>query len=175
MLEIGNRIKTLRKQLGLNQTEFGERIGFKQAAIGLWENGQRTVSDSAILLICEKYNVREVWLRSGSGEMFVQDSDAEAARLAREFSLSDLGKAVIKGYSELNDFEKSAISRCVKSIVAEYGRIEQAKEEKLLEERSTGSLDPDIKKELDSYRQELEQEKSTRTSSASRDSGENAG
>lgn len=66
---IGNRIKELRKKLNLTQAEFGEKIGLKPTAIGQMENGSRNVTERTIILLCEKYNVDELWLRTGEGDM----------------------------------------------------------------------------------------------------------
>ena len=49
---MNNRIKELRKSLGLNQTEFGERIGVKQGSIASYESGARTPLDTVINSIC---------------------------------------------------------------------------------------------------------------------------
>ncbi|MBS5879211.1 MAG: helix-turn-helix transcriptional regulator [Clostridium sp.] len=65
------RIKELRKALGLTQQKFGERIGIKQNSVAQIEIGRNT-SDQTILAICREYNVNETWLRTGEGEMFVQ-------------------------------------------------------------------------------------------------------
>lgn len=67
-----NQIKELRSHVGLNQTDFGARIGVKQSTIAGWETGQRIPPDSAIVSICRTYGVDEHWLRTGEGEMFVQ-------------------------------------------------------------------------------------------------------
>lgn len=67
---IGERIKILRKQLKLNQTDFGDRLHVKQSTIGGWETNIRTVLDRSIADICREYNVSECWLRTGDGEMF---------------------------------------------------------------------------------------------------------
>ena len=64
------RIRQLRKELGLNQTEFGDRIGIKQGSIAGYESGARTPMDSVILSICREFNVNEKWIRYGTGEMF---------------------------------------------------------------------------------------------------------
>lgn len=37
---IGNKIKTHRKALGLNQTELGEKVGVKKNAVSKWECGR---------------------------------------------------------------------------------------------------------------------------------------
>lgn len=65
------RIKALRKHLGLNQTEFGVRIGVKQTTIAGYERGVSTPMDPVISVICREFHVNEAWLRTGEGEMFV--------------------------------------------------------------------------------------------------------
>lgn len=72
-----NRIKSIRSKYGLNQTEFGSRIGVTSAAISRWESGERGVPDSAILSICREFGVNEVWLRTGAGEMYAGKSRAQ--------------------------------------------------------------------------------------------------
>lgn len=69
-----NQIKELRSHVGLNQTDFGARIGVKQSTIAGWETGQRIPPDSAIVSICREFHVDEHWLRTGEGEMFIQIS-----------------------------------------------------------------------------------------------------
>lgn len=65
-----NRIKSLRKNLNMNQTEFGSKIGLKQTTIAGYETGSREPNDAVILSICKEFNVNENWLRNGVGEMF---------------------------------------------------------------------------------------------------------
>ena len=64
-----NRIKELRKSLGLNQTDFGSRIGVTTSAISGYELGSRVPSDAIIKSICREFRVSEIWLRTGAGEM----------------------------------------------------------------------------------------------------------
>lgn len=65
------RIKELRKTLKLNQTQFGSRIGVKGNTITNYETGLRNPSEAIIFSICREFNVNELWLRSGEGEMFI--------------------------------------------------------------------------------------------------------
>ena len=65
------RIKQIRKALGLNQTEFGQRVGVKGNTIGNYEIGLRSPSDAVIFSICREFGVSETWLRTGEGDMFV--------------------------------------------------------------------------------------------------------
>lgn len=70
---MGERIRELRKALGMNQTEFGSRIGLKQTSIAGYESGARTPLDAVITSICREFNVNETWLRTGEGDMFNED------------------------------------------------------------------------------------------------------
>lgn len=75
--DVQNEVKTLRKELGLTQTEFGEKIGVKGNTITTYENGTRTPSDAVVLAICREFSVSEEWLRTGRGEMFVEKTESE--------------------------------------------------------------------------------------------------
>ena len=63
------RIKELRKSLGMNQAEFGSRIGISNTAVSKWEKGENTIPESAIKSICREFGISEAWLRDGAGEM----------------------------------------------------------------------------------------------------------
>lgn len=64
------RIKALRKELGLNQTDFGQRLGIKQGTVAGYETGAKNPMDSVLVSICREFDVNEEWLRDGIGEMF---------------------------------------------------------------------------------------------------------
>ena len=65
---MNERIKELRKKLGLTLEKFGERLGVKKAAVSKWENGDN-ITDQMFKSICREFNVNEEWLRNGTGEM----------------------------------------------------------------------------------------------------------
>ena len=67
---MNERIKQLRKHLGLNQTDFGAKIGIKQTSIANYESGTRVPLDTVVASICREFGVSEQWLRTGTGEMF---------------------------------------------------------------------------------------------------------
>ena len=83
-----DRIRLLRNKLGLNQTDFGKRIGIKQGSVAGYESGVRTPLDAVITSICREFDVNEEWLRTGAGgedNMFTKLSEDD------RFSLN-LGK-----------------------------------------------------------------------------------
>lgn len=67
------RIRQLRKVLGFSQREFAEQIGLKQNAISHMEKTGSTVTEQNIKIICSQFSVSEAWLRTGFGDMFLED------------------------------------------------------------------------------------------------------
>lgn len=65
-----DRLREVRKAIGLTQQEFSDRLGIQRNAVANCESGRAELSDAVITLICRTYNVDEVWLRTGAGEMF---------------------------------------------------------------------------------------------------------
>ena len=81
---IGEQIKALRKFFGLNQAEFGAKIGLKGSSVSNYDVGRVSVPDSVILSICREYGCDETWLRTGEGTMFRERSWQE--EVAKYFS-----------------------------------------------------------------------------------------
>ncbi|MBO5155305.1 MAG: helix-turn-helix transcriptional regulator [Eubacterium sp.] len=67
---MNERIRELRKYLGLTLEKFGEPIGVKKSTLSSMENGASGVTTQMIKSICREYNVNEEWLVNGTGEMF---------------------------------------------------------------------------------------------------------
>lgn len=76
-----NRIRAVRKAVGLNQTEFGQRLGLRQSAIASYETGYRTPLDTVLMSICREFSVSEHWFRTGEGDMF--QPETRSAQIAR--------------------------------------------------------------------------------------------
>lgn len=80
-----DRIKAIRKSTGLNQSEFGAKIGVAQTTIAGYENGSRSLSDAAIISICREFGINEEWLRTGEGEMkHVNSKEEEITAVVRQ-------------------------------------------------------------------------------------------
>ena len=77
-----DRLKELRKALGLKQREVAERLGVKVGRVGSWEAGVEPIPKTRIYQLCKEYNVRREWLENGTGEMFEPDD-----KLATIFTL----------------------------------------------------------------------------------------
>ena len=66
-MEFNDRLKIVRKRLGLTQQEFADKLGIKRGAIANYGIGRNTPIDAVITLICREFNINEVWLRTGEG------------------------------------------------------------------------------------------------------------
>lgn len=71
-MDIGSRIKQVRKDASLTQGEFGARIGISLSGVSSLEVGKNTPSEQTIRAICSEFNINRDWLVDGVGEMQVQ-------------------------------------------------------------------------------------------------------
>lgn len=84
-MSVGSRIKKLRNSLDLTQQKFADRLGIQRGIIGKYEVDVSAPSDAVISLICREFNVREAWLRDGTGEMLeVKPRAEELGELVRK-------------------------------------------------------------------------------------------
>ena len=81
---MNERIRLIRKNLRLTQTEFGRQIGCSQTAVAKYETGM-VVPDAPIrMLICQKYNVNPVWLETGEGKPYKEGLIPELVHALRQ-------------------------------------------------------------------------------------------
>ncbi|MFQ7563659.1 MAG: helix-turn-helix domain-containing protein [Blautia sp.] len=115
-----DRIKLLRKELKLNQTDFGERIGVKQASVAGYEAGIRTPLDAVITSICREFNVSEDWLRTGNGEMFLPMTRSdELAKMTTDLfkgEESSFKSRLILALSKLDENEWAVLEKIAKEL-----------------------------------------------------------
>lgn len=111
------RVRELRKYLNLNQSDFGSKIGLKQATVGQIETGVRNLTDRNFSLICEKYNVSEKWLRHGIGDIFIENDNTIISELSNKYNLDNLDMKILESYLNLSGEQRKAIKKYVYSLV----------------------------------------------------------
>lgn len=113
-MTIGERVKTLRKELGLTLEKFANPIGIHRGSLSAIENDKSGVSDRTLLAICREYGVSEKWLRDGEGEMFVPVTRNEKiARFAGELmkdETPDFRRQIVEILADLNDEQWDALA-----------------------------------------------------------------
>lgn len=106
---MNERIKQLRKTLGLTQQKFAERIGVKRNTVAQYEIGRNEPIDSVVNLICKEYNVNPDWLRTGTGEMFIDPAAFSLDEYAAANSLTNRELSIVRGFMELAPEIRQAI------------------------------------------------------------------
>lgn len=103
----GERVKEIRKSLGLTLEKFGEKLGVGKTAISKIEKGERNLTEQMTISICREYNVNYDYLTCGDGEMFDDLPQTVIDELCAQYNLSDSEKAIIEMYVSLpEDFRQ---------------------------------------------------------------------
>lgn len=120
MIKLKDRIKLLRKDLGLTQQNFAIKLGLKRQTIAAYESGKIEPSESTLLLMCKEFNVNEQWLQTGKGEMKRKVNEEERYTL----NLENLGKTDnetiirwVNAIAETNPEVLKEVERFMKKII----------------------------------------------------------
>lgn len=128
---VNDRLRDLRKALGLNQVEFGERIGIGGTAISKIEKGDRGLTEALLRSICREFNVNEEWLRYGTGQMFSQKNTDLIDQLSNKYDLGLYGRQLLETYLELSDADKRAVERFVVHLTANVEEAERQEQNRI--------------------------------------------
>ena len=123
-----DRIKKIRRDAGLTQQEFADKLGLKQNTVASYEIARIIPSDRTIGDICRIFNVNEEWLRTGIGEMFVP-------RTRRDELAAYMGQ-VIGG--KCSDIEEAIITVMARTSIEEWELIRKKALELLDEMKKPG-------------------------------------
>lgn len=97
------RINYLIQSLNISKTKFAERLNISQAFVSQLCAGARDPSDRTITDICREFGCDEVWLRTGEGEPFREQT--------KEEQIMRFAVQTVKGSDE---FRKSFVSMLAK-------------------------------------------------------------
>lgn len=110
----GERVKEVRKSLGLTLEKFGEKIGLKKNSVSQIENGKNSLTEQVVKAICREYNVDYMWLTSGDGEMFVESDDDFFERIDRIMAgENETRKNMFKALLYASDEDIEALARII--------------------------------------------------------------
>lgn len=116
------RIKELRKTLGLTQQEMADKVGVKRNTIAQYEIGRNPPTDTVVTLICREFDVNEDWLRTGEGEMFVErnrDEELSAFFEGLMNGQSDFTRRLVSVLSRLDESEWELLEKMAEKLMAE--------------------------------------------------------
>ncbi len=116
-MTIGGRIKKVRRELELTQTEFASRLGLTQNTVTRYETGDRNPSTAVLSLIVKAYGVNEEWLRTGEGEMFIAAPSGVLNALAQEYGLRQKDYVLIEKLVKMSPAERDGIFHFMQDVV----------------------------------------------------------
>lgn len=116
---IGDRIKKMRKEMGLTQKAFAEKLGMKQNTIAQIETG-KSAGSQTVKLICQEFHINEEWLRTGEGDQFVLESDNPLDAIVKKHHLSETGRFIIEKYLQFNENMRGIFDAELKKIFDEW-------------------------------------------------------
>lgn len=71
-MDIVDRLIEIRKKLGYSQAKFAAQLGLSRNFINQVENRNKNVSERTVSDICREFDINEIWLKTGEGNMFIE-------------------------------------------------------------------------------------------------------
>lgn len=127
----GERVRSLRKELGLTMEKFAQRIGVGKSTISDIENGRRSLTEHMTKSICREFGADYIWLTTGEGEMFAESDLDFYERIDRIMVGEDENKKnLFKFMLELSDDEIDALDSIMKKAIQFFEESKKNENEK---------------------------------------------
>lgn len=117
------RVKDVRKSLGLTMEKFGDKLGVGKTAISGIETGRRNLTEQMLKSICREFDINEEWLRYGTGLKDRQVTYDEEVAMYTQDILDDVESEVaarvrdfIVLYGKLDENSRSVLNRVFKDM-----------------------------------------------------------
>lgn len=120
MLELNERIKLLRKEKGLTQKQFADRILVTQPYLSRIESGKEFPNEKLLKLIALEFNVPTDWLENGTGAPIIQKDTFDYYDRGYEKELQEgLNEEIEELKKFLTEYNNGVVSTNVHSILLE--------------------------------------------------------
>ena len=126
-MTINERIRQLRRELGLTQSEFGKTIGLKTSAVSWLEKPGNNVTSQNRQVMCDKYHISMDWLENGTGSMYNEPSDPmEAVKgICQQYSLSMTAEQILRVFAMLTPEERSAALEYIEGLISKDDQMDR--------------------------------------------------
>ena len=108
------RINKITEIVGISKTDFAKRLNLSQGMVSRLCSGSAKPSDRTIADICREFGCDEVWLRTGEGEPFRQET--------RQEMIMRFATQTVKGSDE---FRKSFVAALAKLEPEDWQNLAQ--------------------------------------------------
>ena len=114
-MNIAERIKQVRKDAKLSQSDFGEKLGVSRSVINNIEldRNKNGIQENIIKLICCVFNVNEEWLKNGKGSKYSLKIKTTLDTLAEEYNMSELEYTILSHYLALDLNQRKAVENFI--------------------------------------------------------------
>ncbi len=108
-MDIGEKIKEIRKRKGLTQKEFCERINCKQTKLSYIERGTNEPGINVIIEICKKFDISADWL--------LLDKNLDTANKPLERNFSKQQQELLEITDKMTDQQQTELLGAVKMFL----------------------------------------------------------
>lgn len=122
-MDMKDRISFLIAEKKVSKTEFAKSIKVSQGFVSQMCSGASSPSDRTIELICQQYGCDEVWLRTGEGEPFRQETRQE---MIMRFAVqtvkgsNEFRRALVSMLATLDDSEWDGLENLLDKLLEQY-------------------------------------------------------
>lgn len=118
-MELSERIKYIREDLGLTRASFGETLGVSGDVINNMERGRVDIKDYMLRLICKTHRVNYFWLTEEKGDPYLGPPDILMDDVVERYSLDEFDRKIIEEYVKLDPDSRSAIKKFIQNVIKE--------------------------------------------------------
>ena len=115
----GERVKAIRKALGLTLEEFGTKVGVGKTAISNIERCNRNVTEQMRKSICREFNASYDYLVYGEEPMFKDLSRSVLDTILDTYNCDELDRRIITEYLKLNASSRKVFKDYIVNILKE--------------------------------------------------------
>lgn len=105
-MNIANRIKLIREQLGLTQNSFAKSVKVSQNNISEIEGNKRKPSGPLLLALEHKHGINHQWLENGKGNKYITE----------KINFTTQERKLIQHYRQLPNNHKKTIQTLITSL-----------------------------------------------------------
>ena len=116
-IDVGLRIKEIRKALKMTQNEFAESLQINRVTVGNWEIGKAHCPNRSLVQISAMFNVSMDWLTKGKGEMFVESAESIVEDVMRDNpQFGDIERSIVRNWLRIPHDERLRILDTISKV-----------------------------------------------------------
>lgn len=116
-----DRIKKIRLDAGLNQSDFAKALSISRSAVCKMESGENNPSEQTLKLIQQGFSVNDEWLRTGEGNPYMPPIDERTGYISellenKDDEFCEMVIQIVKTYSDLDEKSKVVLRNFAKKL-----------------------------------------------------------